>query len=90
MLPVSVFRDSDVACFCVPRFRCCPFLCSAFQVLSVSVFRGSGVSCFRVSRFKLRNLALLFLNASQKVFSVAMSRGPGFSQKCCERKGFPP
>ena len=68
----------------------CLFLCSEIQMLPVSVFRGSGVSCFRVSRFKLRDLALLFLNASQKVFSAAMSRGPGFSQKCCERKGFPP
>ena len=48
MLPVSVFRDSDVACFCVPCFRCCLFLCSAFQVLLVSVFRDSGGTCFRV------------------------------------------
>ena len=29
MLLVSVFRVSGVACFCVPRFRCYLFLCSA-------------------------------------------------------------
>ena len=42
---------SNVACFCVPRFWCYVFLCSAILVLCVSVFRVSGVTCFCVPRF---------------------------------------
>ena len=72
MLFVSVFRVSGVVCFCVPRFRCFLFLCSAFQVFLVSVFRVSGVVCFCVPRFR----CFLFLCSAFQVLFVSVFQDP--------------